>query len=77
MTASALCLYAGFPGSALGNSACRACSCACSAIYTLISIDFVMGISLRDCACRALTYTSSAAYTFIRNNVCHDTTSCI
>lgn len=61
-----------FLRSALGNSACRACCCACSAFYAFIRIDFVMGISLRDSSYRTLACACSAAYTFIRNYICHD-----
>ena len=57
---------------ALYNSFCRTYTSACSAVYTCISIDFILGISFGNCLYWTLSSACSAAYTFISNNVCHD-----
>lgn len=44
----------------LGNSSCRACSLAGSAVDAGVGVNYIMLVSLGDSSYRALTLTSSA-----------------
>ena len=57
--------------SALGNSACRANTCAGAALDALVCIDVVLGIACRNSLYRALSSTSSACDASISNLISH------
>lgn len=58
-------------GLLLYDSLCRTDTCACSALYTGISVDHILAVSLRNCLYRALSCACSAAYTLVGNYICH------
>lgn len=49
----------------LNDSFCRTYTCACSALYTSISIDNVFSIAFADSFYWTFTCTCSAGYTFV------------
>ena len=56
---------------ALYDCFCRTNTCACSAVYTCISVDHILAVSLRNCLYRTFASACSAAYALVSNYICH------
>ena len=56
---------------ALYDCFCRTNTCACSAVYTCISVDHILAVSLRNCLYRTFASAGSAAYALVSNYICH------